>query len=376
MTDAPSSPAAQPPRRTPLFEAHVKAGARMVPFAGWMMPVQYPGGILEEHRQTREAVGLFDVCHMGELRLRGPRAVEACQRVVTQDVARLPVGMAAYGVACHPTGGIIDDLIVYKAAEDDLLVIVNAANRDKDAAWFASEAGKLAELVDLSDDTGLLAFQGPKAERALATLTAAPLTALPFRAFVPKAEVAGRTVSLARTGYTAEDGFEIVCRAADAPALWEALLEAAAKEGGGPVGLGARDTLRLEGRLSLYGQDLDDTTTPLEAGLGWVVKWDKGDFIGKQALLAQKAEGPKRKLAGFVMRGRGTARHDYPLLDLDKNPVGRVTSGAPSPTLGVSIGLGYVPPRLAAPGTRLLADCRGKTVEAEVVEGPFYKRPK
>jgi len=256
-------------------------------------------------------------------------------------------------------------------------VIVNAANREKDAAWFASQVSESrAELVDISDETGLLAFQGPKAERALATLTATPLAALPFRAYVPKAEVAGRTVSLARTGYTAEDGFEIVCRADDAPALWEALHEAAAKEGGGPVGLGARDTLRLEGRLSLYGQDLDDTTTPLEAGLGWVVKWDKGDFIGKQALLAQKAEGPKRKLVGFVMRGRGTARHDYPLLDLDKNPVGRVTSGAPSPSLGVSIGLGYVPPRLAAPGTRLLADCRGKTVEAEVVEGPFYKRPK
>lgn len=348
----------------------------MVPFAGWMMPVQYPTGILEEHRMTREAVGLFDVCHMGELRLTGPRAVEACQRVVTQDVARLPIGMAAYGVACHPTGGIIDDLIVYKAADDDLLVIVNAGNQAKDAAWFASEAGRIADVRDLSDETGLLAFQGPKAASALQALSSTPLAGLPFRAFVPRAEVAGKTVSLARTGYTAEDGFEIVCRVSDAPALWDALLEAAKKAGGGPVGLGARDTLRLEGRLSLYGQDLDDTTTPLEAGLGWVVKWDKGDFIGKEALLAQKAAGLKRKLAGFVMRGRGTARHGYALLDLDKNPVGVVTSGAPSPTLNVSVGLGYLPPALTVPGTRLLADCRGKTVEAEVVEGPFYKRPK
>jgi len=340
------------------------------------MPVQYPTGILEEHRRTREAVGLFDVCHMGELRLRGPRAVEACQRVVTQDVARLPIGMAAYGVACHPSGGIIDDLIVYKAAEDDLLVIVNAGNQAKDAAWFAAEAGGIATVEDISNETGLLAFQGPGAAKALGPLTTAPLADLPFRAFVARTEVAGRPVSLARTGYTAEDGFEIVCRASDAPALWDALRGAAEAAGGGPVGLGARDTLRLEGRLSLYGQDLDDTTTPLEAGLGWVVKWDKGEFIGKAALAAQRAEGVKRKLVGFVMRGRGTARHDYPILDLNKNVVGRVTSGAPSPTLGVSIGLGYLPPGLTRPGTRLLVDCRGKPVEAEVVEGPFYKRPK
>ena len=338
------------------------------------MPVQYPSGIIDEHLTTRRAVGLFDVCHMGEVHFRGPRATEAVQRLVTGDIAGLRTGHAAYVVACRPSGGIVDDLIVYRFDRDHLLIVVNAANVAKDVAWFREHVGTWCEIVDASDETGLLAFQGPLAESALQPLTDAPLRALARHDFQATARVAGLPVTVARTGYTAEDGFELFCGSTDAPALWDALLAAAAGVGGKPVGLGARDTLRLEGRLSLYGNDLTDDTTPLEAGLGWVVKFDAGDFIGKDALLAQRAAGVTRKLAGFVMVGRGIGRHGYPIVDAAGARVGEVTSGAPGPTVGKNIGLGYVPAALAEPGTRLNIDCRGKLVEAEVVKGPFYKK--
>jgi aminomethyltransferase len=374
-TPPPSTPSASaPPKRTPLYEAHRRLGARMVDFGGWSMPVQYASGILDEHRATRTAVGVFDVCHMGEVRFRGPRAAEAVQRLVTNDVSRLIDGRAFYTVACLPTGGIVDDLIVYRIAADHYLIVVNAANRDKDRAWFEANAGKICDIVDVSDETGLLAFQGPAAARALAPLTPAALDGLPSFGVVAETQVAGFPVSIARTGYTAEDGFELVCRRSDAEPLWNALVEAAATVGGKPVGLGARDTLRLEGKLSLYGNDLDEQTTPLEAGLGWVVKLDGADFIGRDALRAQKAAGVERKLAGFVMVGRGIARHGYPIYDADGAQVGQVTSGGPAPTLEKNVGMGYVPARLDAPGTRLVIDCRGKRVDAEVVKGPFYKR--
>lgn len=373
------------PRKTPLFDAHRALGARMVDFGGWWMPVQYPKGILAEHTATRTAVGLFDVCHMGEVHFRGPRAVEAVARLVTGDVAGLAVGHALYTVACWPTGGIVDDLIVYKLAPDHLLVVVNASNTAKDVAWFRQNVGGWCSVEDASDATGLLAFQGPGAAGALQALTPTPLDGV--RAFDVLSEVlvADLRVTLARTGYTAEDGFELLCARHDVVALWERLLAAADEAGGGPVGLGARDTLRLEGRLSLYGNDLDDQTTPLEAGLGWVVKLDGADFIGKQALLAERAAGVRRRLCGFVMLGRGVARHGYPIHaapatregqlavgSLDK--LGTVTSGGPGPTVGKNIGLGYVPTEHALPGTRLFVDCRGKLVEAEVVKGPFYQR--
>jgi aminomethyltransferase len=372
MTNSPPTGATL--RRTPLFEAHRRLGAKMVDFGGWAMPVQYPGGIIDEHRATRTAVGVFDVCHMGEIRFRGARAAEAVQRLVTNDVARLVDGRAFYTVACLPTGGIVDDLIVYRIAADHYLIVVNAANVDKDRSWFLEHAGSLCDVVDVSDETGLIAFQGPKAAAALATLTPAPLDALPSFGFVADARVAGVAASIARTGYTAEDGFEILCAARDAEALWERLCEAAAAVGGKPAGLGARDTLRLEGKLSLYGNDLDETTTPLEAGLGWVVKLDGADFIGRDALRAQKAAGVARKLAGFVMTGRGIARHGYAMFDAAGAEIGRVTSGGPAPTLEQNVGMGYVPARLDVPGTRLSIDCRGKRVDAEVVKGPFYKR--
>jgi aminomethyltransferase len=364
------------PKKTPLYEAHRQLGAKIIDFGGWLMPVSYPAGILEEHHATRRAVGVFDVSHMGEVHFRGPRAAEAVQRLITNDVAALTDGRALYTVACRPGGGIVDDFIVYRVSSEHFLIVVNAGNAEKDFAWFVENVGSWCELRNASDETALLAFQGPRAEAALATLTSAALGALlPFH-FVPNATVAGLPAWIARTGYTGEDGFEIFCASADAPALFAALLEAAATVSGKPVGLGARDTLRLEARLSLYGNDLTEETTPLEAGLGWVVKPDAGDFIGRDALLRQRAEGLTRKLCGFVMLGRGIPRHGYAIHQQpDGTRVGEVTSGTVGPTVGKNIGLGYVPPALAEPGTRLVVDCRGKMIEAEVVKGPFYRRP-
>jgi aminomethyltransferase len=376
--DAPmaSDPSAGAPKRTPLYEAHRRLGAKIIDFGGWLMPVSYPAGILEEHRATRRAVGVFDVCHMGEVHFRGARAAEAVQRLITNDIGRLTDGRALYTVACWPTGGIVDDFIVYRVSAEHYLIVVNAANSDKDHCWFVENVGSLCEIVDASADTGLIAFQGPEAERALQALTKVPLAQLAPFSFVAERDVAGVPCWISRTGYTAEDGFEIFCRAPEAPELWDHLLGAATAAGGGPVGLGARDTLRLEGKLSLYGNDLSDDTTPLEAGLGWVVKLDGADFIGKPALAAEKAAGSKRKLVGFVMTGRGTARHGYPIHEPGGRRIGEVTSGAPSPTLAKNIGMGYVETALAEPGRVLDVDCRGKMVAAEIVAGPFYKRGK
>jgi aminomethyltransferase len=279
-----------------------------------------------------------------------------------------------YTVACWPNGGIVDDLIVYRVSSGHFLAVVNAANADKDLRWFTENAGDLCDIVDASPDTGLIAFQGPEAERALQALTKVPLASLSRNMFVAERDVAAVPSWIARTGYTGEDGFELFCRASEAEALWDALVEAAASAGGRPVGLGARDTLRLEARLSLYGNDLTDTTSPLEAGLGWVVKLDGPAFIGREALLRQRAEGLRRRLIGFVMTGRGIARHGYAIHDAGGRRVGQVTSGSPGPTVQKNIGLGYVEAALAEPGRSLLVDCRGKMVEAEIVSGPFYKR--
>jgi aminomethyltransferase len=365
-------------QRTPLYDAHLRLGAKMVDFGGWAMPVSYPGGILDEHRATREAVGVFDVCHMGEIHFRGSRAAEAVQRLVTNDVGRLTDGRALYTVACLPSGGILDDLIVYRIAADHYLTVVNASTLEKDRAWFFEHARPLCDVADASAETGLIAFQGPGAKHALQPLTKLPLGDLARFAYIDRGEIAGVAASIARTGYTGEDGFEIFCAAKDAPALWDRLVEAAAGIGGKPVGLGARDTLRLEARLPLYGNDLDETTTPLEAGLDWVVKLDGADFIGRAALLAQQQGGITRKLCGFVMTGRGIARHGYPIYSPAASegaaPVGTTTSGGPAPTVGKNVGLGYLPVALADAGASISVDCRGKRVEAEVVQGPFYKR--
>jgi aminomethyltransferase len=363
-------------RKTPLYDAHKRLGAKLIDFGGWWMPVSYATGIIDEHRTTRSSVGVFDVCHMGEVHFRGARAGEAVQRLVTNDVSRLADGAALYTVACLPTGGIVDDLIVYRVTAEHYLLIVNAANVAKDVAWFKDNVGGWCDIVDASDDTGLIAFQGPGAKHVLQTLTKVPLGDLGRMKFVPERDVAGIPAWIARTGYTAEDGFEILCRASEAVTLWDRLVEAAATIGGKPIGLGARDTLRLEGKLSLYGNDLTEETTPLEADLGWVVKLEGADFIGKAALVKQRAEGVKRKLVGFEMTERGIARHGYAIQDEAGAKVGEVTSGGPAPTLEKNIGMGYVPLALSAPGTTLKIDCRGKLVAAQIVKGPFYQRGK
>ena len=344
-----------------------------MPFAGWEMPIQYKG-ISLEHQAVRERIGLFDVSHMGELELRGERALELVNSLITNDIARAADGQATYTCCCNERGTILDDLIVYRRAANDVLVVCNASNRAKISAHFAAAARSVCDFKDTSDETALLALQGPQAlavlNRAGVSLDLASLK--PFR--FASGKVAGIDSVIARTGYTGEDGVELFCAWNDAPALWAALMSAGTEAGIEAIGLGARDTLRLDARLSLYGNDIDETTNPLEAGLGWVVKLDKPNFVGKEALLALKAQGLTRTLIGFEMTGRGIARHGYPLLDSDGSEVGVCTSGGPSPTLGKSIGLGYFPLEKSAVGGQLLVDCRGKQIPAQIVKTPFYKR--
>jgi aminomethyltransferase len=357
-------------KQTPLLGRHTALGAKIIDFGGWAMPVQY-SGILDEHKAVRSAVGIFDVSHMGEVWFRGARAAEAVQRIVTNDVGKLADGGALYSCACLPSGGIVDDLIVYRVDGETYLIVVNASNIDKDFGWFREQAGSLCTIANASDDTGLLAVQGPNAVRLVQSIADRNVENL--KSFTHReATIGGVPARVARTGYTGEDGFELFATAHDVGRLWDAILEAGAAFGLKPIGLGARDTLRLEARLSLYGNDIDQEHTPHEAGLSWVVK-GKG-FIGEEALARQKAEGVKRKLVGFVMKERGTARHGYAIVGDDGQPIGVVTSGSLGPTVGVNIGLGYVPSALAAAGTRLGIDCRGKRAAAEVVSGPFYKR--
>ena len=348
-------------------------GARLVPFAGWEMPIQYKG-ISVEHQAVRERVGLFDVSHMGELELRGERALELVNSLITNDIARAADGQATYTCCCNEQGTILDDLIVYRRAPNDVLVVCNASNRAKISAHFAAAASGVCEFQDISDETALLALQGPQALAVLARAgVSLDLASLKTFRFAP-GTVSGITCVIARTGYTGEDGVELFCAWDDAPALWDALMAAGSDAGIEAIGLGARDTLRLDARLSLYGNDIDETTNPLEAGLGWVVKLDKPSFVGKNALVAVKAQGLARTLIGFEMTGRGIARHGYPLLDAEGKECGVCTSGGPSPTLGKSIGLGYFPLASSAVGSELFVDCRGKKIPARIVKTPFYKR--
>ncbi len=363
-------------KRTSLYEEHKKLGARLVPFAGWEMPIQY-AGITAEHEAVRTRAGLFDVSHMGELLLEGEHAEALVDYLVTNDLRRLDHGQAMYTCCCNEQGTILDDLIVYKHRSDRIVVVCNASNRDKISRHFAKAAEGHCQFRDISDETALLALQGPRAlallERAGPDLGDVGKVLGSFR--FKEGKVAGVRATVARTGYTGEDGVEIFTAWADAPAVWRALFAAGESFGLAPVGLGARDTLRLEARLSLYGNDIDETTNPIEAGLGWVVKLDKPDFVGKAALLLVKRAGPTRKMVGFEMTGRGIARHGYPLLDLAGKTVGVCTSGGPAPHLGKNIGLGYVPAEMSEVGTKLAVDCRGKPVDAVIVKTPFYKRP-
>jgi aminomethyltransferase len=356
--------------RTPLYAAHLRHGARMVEFAGWDMPVQY-AGLIEEHEAVRNAVGLFDVSHMGEVVFRGPRALASLQAIFTNDLSKVADGQAQYGCLCRDSGGIVDDVVVYRRSAEDLLVCVNAANRAKDFEWLKAHADG-AEVRNESDDWAQVALQGPRAQAVLRKLTDANLDALRTYRHAP-GTVAGIPCLVARTGYTGEDGFELFCPSAQAEKLWDALMVAGQPEGIQPAGLGCRDTLRLEMAYRLYGSDMDDDTTPLEAGLAWVVKLDKGDFIGRAALQRQKEQGLTRKLVGFQLTEPGIARHGHPVVR-DGTPVGVVTSGTRSPTLKTSIGLAYVPPALAAEGSALAVEIRGKPVAAVVVKTPFLSR--
>jgi len=358
-----------PLKRTPLAAVHESLGAKMIDFGGWWMPVQY-SSILAEHHATRERVGLFDLSHMGEIEVRGRGAVPSLQRLLTNDVSRLADGEALYSPMCLETGGTVDDLVVYRFDEERYGVVVNAANIAKDLSWMRAHAVEGTEIVDRSASTALLAVQGPLSRRVLETLTDAPLDGLAYYAFLCPATVGGVPVVLARTGYTGELGYELFCPAEEAVRLWNRLLEVVTRFGGLPVGLGARDTLRLEMGYPLYGNELDETTTPLEAGLGWAVAFAKGAFIGSDALARQRAEGVSRRLVGFRMETRGIARAHHEVFAGERR-VGTVTSGAPSPTLGVNIGLAYVEPACRRVGTRLFVAIREKRHPAVVVKTPF-----
>ena len=357
-------------KKTPLHAAHVEAGAKMVDFGGWHMPVQYEG-ILAEHRAVRETAGLFDVSHMGEVDFVGERALEAIQKLVTNDASKLTDGKALYTVVCQPDGGIVDDCIVYRRGENDYRIVVNASNIEKDFAHFREYAGDLCDIQNHSDEVALLAVQGPQAPALVAKLAGAHLADVPGFAFAD-GEVGGVKVTAARTGYTGEDGFELFVPAADARKVWDAIVGA----GAAPIGLGARDTLRLEAKLCLYGNDIDETTTPLEAALGWTVKLDKGEFIGHDVIARQKAEGITRKLIGFKVLDRGIARNGAEVVDESGEVIGKVTSGAPAPTVGGAVGMAYVPKSISTPGTKITLRQRSKTLGAEIHKGPFYRRPK
>jgi aminomethyltransferase len=357
--------------QTPLIEQHRTLGAKLVPFAGFEMPVQYRAGILEEHRTVREAVGLFDVSHMGEIDVTGRDALALVQRAVTNDVSKIDVGQAQYNVMCREDGGAIDDCIVYRF-DDRYTIVVNASNRDKDRAWLESVAQDFdADVRDRSDEVALLALQGPRASSVLARLTDVDLDAIRYYHFAAGA-VAGAEAVISRTGYTGEDGYELYVAAADAASLWRRILEAGADEGILPIGLGARDSLRLEMGYALYGNDLDENHTPLEAGLGWVVKLDKGDFVGRDALAKLKGQGLRQKLVGFVLGDRGFPRQGY-VVRTEGEPVGVVTSGILSPSTGKGIGMAYVPTDASKAGTELEIVIRDRGYAAEVVRPPFYK---
>ncbi len=357
-----------PLKRTPLHDVHVKAGARMVPFGGWDMPVQY-SGIVEEHRAVRGAVGCFDVSHMGEFEVEGPHALAALQRLTTNDVAALAVGQVQYSLLCYPDAGIVDDLTLYRLAPERYMLTVNASNIDKDWAHAQQHAGG-ARWRNVSDVTGLVAVQGPKAEALVGRLADRDVTALAYY-HAAEGRVAGVRTLISRTGYTGEDGFELYVAAEDTPRLWAALLETGRADGVQPIGLGARDTLRLEMRYALYGNDIDATTNPLEAGLGWIVKPAKGDFIGKDAIEKVRASGPARRLVGIEMADRSVARHGYPVVK-DGRPTGVVTSGSWGPAVERSIAMAYVASAHAAVGTDIGVEIRGQVKPGRVVKTPFH----
>lgn len=364
-------------KKTPLYQKHVELGARIVPFAGYAMPVQYEG-IMEEHLAVRRAAGLFDVSHMGEVFVRGPHAFDFVQHLVTNDASKLYDGRAMYTVMCREDGGIMDDLIVYKLADDEFMLVINAANRKKDFEWMVQNNPAKADLDDRSDEIALLAVQGPQAFEIAETVVGEPLEDLKFYHF--RALAAGTFFDcdfamISHTGYTGEPGVEIYCDADHASEVWDAVMQAGVDSGLKACGLGARDTLRIEAGYSLYGNDITEDTNPLEAGLGWLTKFEKDDFIGKQALQQVKTNGARRKLVGFVMLERGIPRAGYSILNTVGSEIGTVTSGTQSPCLQKGIGLGYVPdePAFADVGKKIQISIRNRPVAAQIQKPPFHK---
>ncbi len=367
-----ATPAGLTLKRTALYEAHRAAGARMVEFGGWEMPLEYTG-IMQEHLAVRTRAGLFDVSHMGEIELRGSGALALLQYVTSNDVARLAVGQAQYTALMYPQGSAVDDCLVHRLAEDHYLLCVNAANTEKDFEWITRHNSWGASVRDVSHEYSQLALQGPRAAAILARLTDADLGAIKYYCFRP-ATCCGVGGLLARTGYTGEDGFEFYFPPSESERVWSALLDAGKPDGLLPAGLGARNTLRLEAAYPLYGHELDEETTLLEAGLGWICKFDKGEFLGRAALLAEQQHGLRKKLVGFEMLGRGIARDGYPVW-IGGEPAGRVTSGSYAPFLRRNIGLAYVlPSEAAVAGREIAVEIRGQRVAARLVPLPFYKR--
>ncbi len=358
-------------KHVPLENLHVKLGAKMVPFAGYLMPVRYSSDI-EEHMAVRNSVGVFDVSHMGEFTVRGPKALDLIQRVASNDASKLVDGQAQYSCLPNETGGIVDDLIVYKKKENDYLIVVNASNIEKDWNWISRFNSQGAEMKNISDDICLFAVQGPKAVGILQKLTPVDLSTIKYYHFAVGLFAGTADVVISNTGYTGAGGFEIYVHKDAAEKTWNAIFEAGKPEDIKPIGLGARDTLRLEMGFCLYGNDIDDTTSPLEAGLGWITKFTK-DFTNAESLKEQKEAGVKKKLVGFRMIDRGIPRHDYVIKDAGGDAIGKVTSGTQSPMLGIGIGLGYVAVEHSKPGAEIYIDVRGKLLKAQVHKLPLIE---
>ncbi|PTX19477.1 aminomethyltransferase [Pontibacter mucosus] len=359
-------------KKIALNDVHEALGAKMVPFAGYNMPVRYSSDI-EEHKTVREAVGIFDVSHMGEFILRGPKALDLIQRVTTNDASKLADGKIQYSCLPNEEGGIVDDLLVYRMAEEEYLLVVNASNIEKDWNWISKYNTEGAEMVNISDETSLFAVQGPKTVEALQPLTKIDLASMAYYTF-ERGEFAGvPDVLVSATGYTGAGGFEIYVKNEDARKVFDAIMEAGKAHGIKPIGLGARDTLRLEMGFCLYGNDIDDTTSPLEAGLGWITKFDK-EFVNSENLKAQKEQGVSRKLIGFEMLEKAIPRSHYEIVNAEGEKVGEVTSGTMSPSLGKGIGLGYVTKDYSKVGTEISIRVRNKDMKAQVVKLPFVKK--
>lgn len=362
-------------KRTPLFDVYENHGAKTIDFGGWDLPVQF-SGIKQEHETVRKKAGLFDVSHMGEIEVSGQDSQAFLQRMMTNDISKLKDGGAMYTAMCYENGGTVDDLLVYKKKEDEYLLVVNAANIDKDFDWLSSNLSEKVKVKNASEQIAQLALQGPMSEKILQKLVDIDLSEIKFFKFKENVNVNGVAAIVSRTGYTGEDGFELYCQEADAQKLWSAILEAGKEFGVEPIGLGARDTLRFEANLALYGQELTKDITPIEAGIGFAVKVDKEvDFFGKDVLKKQKEEGPSRKLVGIEMLDKGIPRTDYEVFVNDER-IGHVTTGTQSPTLKKNIGLALLQSKYSELGTEVEVEIRGKRKKAIVVSTPFYKRPK